>query len=159
MQTFLPYADFERSAKSLDYKRLGKQRVEAMQLIKAIENPDTYGWQHHPITNMWRPYKVALKHYCNVINKEWIEQGYITSIPFYVSPFKEDFQMPDWLGYEPLHSSHRSNLLRKDINFYSKFKWSDNPESGYIWQDKQGLYYEQVVGSNQKIYLNNKEVQ
>ena len=37
MQTFLPYADFERSAKSLDYKRLGKQRVEAMQLIKAIE--------------------------------------------------------------------------------------------------------------------------
>ena len=28
MQTFLPYADFERSARVLDAKRLGKQRVE-----------------------------------------------------------------------------------------------------------------------------------
>jgi len=30
MQTFLPYADFKLSTRVLDYKRLGKQRVEAM---------------------------------------------------------------------------------------------------------------------------------
>lgn len=34
MQTFLPYANFEASAKVLDYKRLGKQRVEAKQILE-----------------------------------------------------------------------------------------------------------------------------
>ena len=33
MQTFLPYPDMIKSAKALDYKRLGKQRVEAKQII------------------------------------------------------------------------------------------------------------------------------
>jgi len=32
MQTFLPYADFKESAQCLDYRRLGKQRVEAKQI-------------------------------------------------------------------------------------------------------------------------------
>ena len=36
MQTFLPYPDFRESLESLDYKRLGKQRVEALQLVKSI---------------------------------------------------------------------------------------------------------------------------
>jgi hypothetical protein len=31
VQTFLPYADFEESARTLDAKRLGKQRVETIQ--------------------------------------------------------------------------------------------------------------------------------
>jgi hypothetical protein len=152
MQTFLPYKDFEKSAKVLDYKRLGKQRVEGMQLVNAIENP-AYGWQHHPITNMWRPYLVALKQYTNVVNMEWLNQGYKSSIPFYVSPLKEDFELPVWLGNEAIHSSHRANLLRKDYNYYSKYNWNDNPDNGYIWLDKDGNYYEQVAGTTTKIYL------
>ena len=36
MQTFLPYPSFEESAKVLDWRRLGKQRVEGMQIINAI---------------------------------------------------------------------------------------------------------------------------
>ena len=36
MQTFLPYSSFTESAKILDWRRLGKQRVEGMQIINAI---------------------------------------------------------------------------------------------------------------------------
>lgn len=36
MQTFLPYPDFEQSAKCLDMRRLGKQRVEVLQLLTAM---------------------------------------------------------------------------------------------------------------------------
>ena len=36
MQTFLPYKSFEQSAQVLDWRRLGKQRVEGMQIINAI---------------------------------------------------------------------------------------------------------------------------
>jgi len=35
MQTFLPYADFARCAEVLDPRRLGKQRVEALQIMRA----------------------------------------------------------------------------------------------------------------------------
>lgn len=45
MQTFLPYKDFKKSAQALDRQRLGKQRVETMQLMTALTgikvNPDT----------------------------------------------------------------------------------------------------------------------
>ena len=33
MQIFLPYKSFKKSAEVLDYQRLGKQRVEALQII------------------------------------------------------------------------------------------------------------------------------
>lgn len=36
MQTFLPYADFAESASVLDQKRLGKQRVETLQIFQAL---------------------------------------------------------------------------------------------------------------------------
>jgi len=36
MQTFLPYPDFKRSAQVLDRQRLGKQRVENLQLMTAL---------------------------------------------------------------------------------------------------------------------------
>jgi len=35
VNTFLPYADFVEVAQSLDDRRLGKQRVEAFQILKA----------------------------------------------------------------------------------------------------------------------------
>ena len=35
MQTFVPYSDFDRCAEVLDDRRLHKQRVEALQLMRA----------------------------------------------------------------------------------------------------------------------------
>ena len=40
MQTFLPYPSFELSARVLDDKRLGKQRVECLQILKALQPPE-----------------------------------------------------------------------------------------------------------------------
>ena len=36
MQTFLPYSNYPASARVLDNKRLGKQRVEVLQILKAL---------------------------------------------------------------------------------------------------------------------------
>ena len=41
VNTFLPFSDFKKCAQVLDKKRLGKQRVEAMQLIKILEYIDS----------------------------------------------------------------------------------------------------------------------
>ena len=148
MQTFLPYPTFEFTAKTLDWKRLGKQRVEGMQIINAIEK-DT-GWKHHPIVNMWKPYVNALKHYTNIMIAEWIRRGYNNNMKIYDV---NNIIKPHWLGKEEFHSSHRANLLRKDREYYSQFNWQENPESPYVWHDKEGLWYEQHVGTGQRLYL------
>ena len=153
MQTFLPYEDFEQSAKVLDWRRLGKQRVEGMQIINAINNPNKQGWQNHPATIMWTPYVEALKYYTNIMIAEWIVRGYNNTMEFYeTNPFRDPV-MPHWLGKEEFHSSHRANLLRKDYEYYSKFGWKEDSSNPYVWHDKEGLWYEQIVGTKERIYL------
>src|SRR5215213_84794 len=75
MQTFLPYPDFVASAEALDDRRLGKQRVEAMQVIRALTRP-VYGWQHHPAVRMWRGHEEALGAYALEICREWCRRSY-----------------------------------------------------------------------------------
>jgi hypothetical protein len=136
MQTFLPYSSFIDSAKSLDNKRLGKQRLESYQILKALEDT-SYGWQHHPAVLMWKGYEDALKMYYNCVLSEWIRRGFKNSMSFYdLSCLKGEF--PSWIGNEDFHKSHRSNLLRKDYEFYSK-QFSDvDANLPYYWPSKVG---------------------
>jgi len=116
MQTFLPLADFEKSLRVLDYKRLGKQRVEAMQLHNVITgNTTKSGWVNHPAAKMWRGYADALALYHNLAIDIWIECGYNNTMK-HINIGKLIY--PDWFGNESFHASHRSNLLRKDKIFY-----------------------------------------
>jgi hypothetical protein len=134
MQTFLPYSSFQKSAEVLDNKRLGKQRVEAFQILKALENP-LYGWQHHPAVQMWRGHEEALKYYFNCMLLEWLKRGFKNSMQFY-SLSCLNCKMPDWIGNEEFHKSHRSNLLRKDFNFYSQFFTDVDANMLYYWPTK-----------------------
>lgn len=138
MQTFLPYTSFSESAKCLDFRRLGKQRVEAKQLINAIEswhndNNAKVGWINHPAAIMWRRFLPALKIYHDVIIKEWISRGYKNTMPF-IHPADHSYivDYPDWLT-EEFCAAHRSNLLRKDPIYYGKFGWTEPNDLPYIW--------------------------
>ena len=119
MQTFLPFRSFKESAKCLDYKRLGKQRVEAKQILNALDpSYDKKGWKTHPAVLMWKGYEDCLKIYANAMIKEWISRGYNNTMEFYKTP--NDFKLPPWLGRIEFHKSHRMNLLRKDYDYYSE---------------------------------------
>ena len=136
MQTFLPYNCFYESAKALDYRRLGKQRVEAMQLVnstyKLLQDPNAkVGWANHPARTMWTGYMDALKHYHNVIVEEWIRRGFKNTMKFYEIP--SSIVLPHWLGDERIHASHRSNLIRKDPAYYSQFNWAESADIPYHW--------------------------
>ena len=77
MQTFLPYKSFDESFKSLDYRRLGKQRVEAMQILNVLlGRTETKGWVNHPITKMWKGHENALKEYLNKSRAHWVDRRY-----------------------------------------------------------------------------------
>jgi len=136
MQTFLPYPDFQKTAICLDYKRLGKQRVEAYQLYKSLTEKN-YSWTKHPASKMWKNYEAALLDYAIIITKEWINRGYKdTMLPRFLELRKHYSSVtpnPAWLDNKDFHSSHRSNLLRKNYDYYSKFGWKEPTNLSYVW--------------------------
>lgn len=139
MQTFLPYASFDDSARCLDRQRLGKQRVEAWQIVLAITGRSR-GWTSHPATRMWLGYAPALINYALAMCKEWRSRGYNDNLAAkFAQVVVEDnldldnAVMPPWLGDPQLHASHRSNLLRKDAVHYGQFSWVEADSMDYVW--------------------------
>ena len=132
MQTFLPYADFQKSVEVLDYRRLGKQRVETFQVLNILlERTPTKGWRNHPVTLMWTGYESALKLYQNITIREWIRRGYNNNMS-YEEIDLGTVVMPGWFGNEQFHRSHRSNLLRKDFKYYSQY-FDEPNDLEYYW--------------------------
>lgn len=90
MQVFRPYVDWWMSARVLDDKRLGKQRVEAKQVMMVILRKmglirdGRRGWLNHPIVIMYynggRPYFRDLIGYFNACVEEWRRRGMASSI-------------------------------------------------------------------------------
>ncbi len=127
MQTFMPYSDIKKSVECLDYKRLGKQRVEAMQTKYGTdENGDM-------VIEGEEEYPDALAYYHNMCIDEWIKRGYNNTMKHIVHV--KDFKRPEWIGDERIHKSHRSNLLRKDYEFYSQYGWNEPTNIEYYWVD------------------------
>ncbi len=147
MQTFLPYADFERSARVLDPKRLGKQRVEALQVVRGLTRPN-YGWRHHPAVLMWKGFEEALGRYGLVCCSVWTELGFGDTC---AATIVQDLQaagvtsvrtqaelaalgaLPPWLGDAALHRSHQSALVRKDAERYGRLFPGVPPDLPYVW--------------------------
>lgn len=147
MQTFLPYADFEQSARVLDQKRLGKQRVEVIQVVRGLTRPG-YGWRHHPAVRMWQGHEEALGRYGLTICEVWVERGFgDTCAATIVADLREagvravrsqaDLgtadALPSWLGDEAFHASHRSALVRKDPDFYGRLFPGTPDDLPYVW--------------------------
>ena len=138
MQTFLPYSDFNKTASVLDWRRLGKQRVEAKQVLLTIDRgDDAKGWRNHPAVNMWRGYETALAYYGAAICLEWIERGYNdTQLDWFRERIGNNIiHLPPWLGDDRLHISHQSNLIRKDPDYYGPLFEGVSDDVPYHWPD------------------------
>ncbi|GAA1346250.1 MSMEG_6728 family protein [Arthrobacter roseus] len=152
MQTFLPYPDFRESAASLDTGRLGKQRVEALQILRALVIPD-YGWRSHPAVRMWMGHVPALTAYGLAMVDQWIEQGHDDSTRSKIqeftpaTPSREDPVMPPWLGDPAFHLAHRSNLIRKDPDFYLPVFDGVPQDLPYIWPEPADVQLPQAPSS------------
>lgn len=147
MQTFLPYSDFEQTARVLDRQRLGKQRVECKQLLQALGVPvggpladKPSSWRNHPAARMWKGHEMRLAVYAVRICDEWINRGYrdtlrqqFLSAVSWMLHQKYEPVGPAWLGDCDFHASHRSNLLRKLPQHYSQFGWAESDCLPYVW--------------------------
>lgn len=139
MQVFVPETNFRDIARVLDYRRLGKQRVETFQILRA--NLDlTLGWRNHPASRMWAENLAGLSAYGVAMCEEWIARGYkdttLDKIVALVSPDPTD--LPTWWGRSDIVESHRSNLVRKDADFYRPL-YPDTPDDlPYVWVAPDG---------------------
>lgn len=124
MQTFLPYPDFSESSRVLDWRRLGKQRLEADQIRRVLMG-EINGWRNHPAVLMWRGYEDALIVYRNTIITEWIARGYRNTMP--LLPIPDSVLLPPWLGDTALHADYRAVLLHKAPEWYAQFGWVEEP--------------------------------
>ena len=145
MQTFLPYANPRASAAVLDDSRLGKQRVETFQVLRALTWPQ-YGWKHHPVVKMWRGFVPALVAYGLATVDEWRARGHADATRASLLEFTggaepgwddlhDEGALPPWVGDEALHLSHRSALVRKLPEHYRPI-FGDVPDDlPYVWPD------------------------
>jgi len=144
MQTFLPYPDYIESAKVLDRQRLGKQRVEVLQILKCLIG-EGGAWEKHPAVLMWRGFEPALIRYGLQICIEWGERGYSDTCFDKIAEFAERFPWngsssplefppdPSWFGDPDFHLSHQSNLVRKDPAHYGPLFPGVPDDLPYVW--------------------------
>jgi hypothetical protein len=148
MQTFLPYPDFARSAGVLDARRLGKQRVETLQIMRALHVPG-YAWRNHPAVRMWRGFEEALAAYGLAICSEWTARGHADTCADKIvaeltamtrrkrvrsqDELRARDRLPPWLGRRALHASHRAALLRKDPEWYRRYFGAGRDDLLYVW--------------------------
>lgn len=142
MQTFLPYPSFKQSAASLDYRRLGKQRVEVLQLLNSInklkKGEPVRGWKNHPCRKMWHNYTNALVNYGLDVCVEWKSRGYNDTCYDKILAHmnhNEHVKMPPFIGNEKFHLSHKSMLVQKMPDYY-KSQWPNVPDNlEYVWPE------------------------
>ena len=92
MQIFIPFANISKIVACLDWKRLGKQRVECKQILERVLNrvPEhKKGWRNHPAVKMYLPYPNFLKLYFNKCVAEWVRRGFKNSMPLEVLDVSE----------------------------------------------------------------------
>ena len=144
MQTFLPYKSFVKSAKCLDNKRLGKQRVEAMQILDVLCSRDRLkkGWANHPAVLQWKGYEAALYSYLQDVQEEWARRGFNgVGIAEHMGRMCRSYhklqttmgKIPPWLGKKAFHDSHKSRLLQKNPLWYGRYKWNVPLNLEYVW--------------------------
>jgi hypothetical protein len=148
MQTFLPYADFCETARVLDKRRLGKQRVETIQVLRALTVAG-YGWRHHPAAKMWAGYEEALVRYgldicavwCDLGNADTCAGTLVTDltrgtglpVPRVQADLAAAGELPPWLGDTAFHRSHQTALLRKDPSQYRPIFTNVPDDLQYVW--------------------------
>ena len=155
VNTFLVHSDYALSCKALDKSRLGKQRVEAAQIIDAITalkaGDSNRGWVNHPATRSWVNNLDSLKLYFNAVVNEWIARGFTNNYELYTG-IDPSVEKPYWVDCSAVHYSHMAQLIQKDELYYCHDNLADKipPELldyfdgmpakyknyGYIWPYK-----------------------
>lgn len=138
MQTFVPYSDPVQTAKVLDRQRLGKQRIEAIQIARSILGL-TKGWANHPAVRMWKKNTGYLVNvYLVAMMNEWSERGYSNEKSYQHYLHLKDLidagnSKPVWMENSRVLDSHKAMLVRKKPDYYGAIFGNAYEFDDYVW--------------------------
>jgi hypothetical protein len=120
--TFLTHFSYGGTARALDDRRLGNQRIEAWEVFDGLTGGEII-FPGHPVYKMWDGYQFALGIYGMMLCMEWISHRGCGDKIFWkfkhaIDEIRDDdpsftYEQPPWLHDTAVLRSHRSNLIRK----------------------------------------------
>lgn len=126
MQTFLTdESSLIICASDLDNRRLGKQRVEGLQIRRALAGKYNGAWENHPAVRMWRGYEMYLDNYIITMCMAWRDRGFHDNVEAtlrdeFDAKYSFNIGMPPFVT-ERLCRTHRGQLYLKDPVFYHQW--------------------------------------
>ncbi len=113
MMIYLPYPAFVQCAKRFDNHTLRVQCVTILRLLRHLRH--CHHTHRTPISSLaavWRPYQSALAEYGMILAQERLNRGFSEGFLILLAAFRSEGGIcyPKWLGWEPLHASHRGAL-------------------------------------------------
>lgn len=97
-------------------------------------------WYNHPATQAVKNYELFFIDYALEIADSCLKLGYkdtlIPKIQAFKEIFKGEYKKPWYWGDNRFHDSHKSNLLRKNKEYYGKFNWKVAENLEYWWPNK-----------------------
>lgn len=135
MQIFIIGSPLE-TAKVLDPRRLNKQIIETIQILRAISGQSEV-WKNHPVVKMYRShwdwlilYKETLKYYVN---------GDLENAKFMSN--EADKQRPDFLD-QNFFDQMKRRLYTKDPGYYSQWSYLGESNINWYYVSNNWVYYE-----------------
>lgn len=130
VQTFLPFASYRQCAESLGRLRLGKQRVEVLQILRVLTG-ESAGWRSHPVVKAWAGCERHLAEYGIAMCDEWTNRGYKDSTKEKIERFLDvdgnDYP-PPFVTNPRVHSAYRALLVGKKPEHYrDRLGWTEEP--------------------------------
>lgn len=153
MQTFLPYAEYNLVAESLDSKRLNKQILECYQILNVLSNDDPHaGWRNHPAVKMWRGREFALWDYVQNMIVEADDRGIKTDknsdnlwVLRKAKGNRWGMGKPLWMSnktiMERVTTTHKANLYKKAPEMYPQFREAVNDTNNKPCCDRCQYYW------------------
>lgn len=121
---YVPFTDFQSSARCLDNELLGKMRWQVRDiLIDHLFNPDLYTVFNN---QKWSGYEFALVSYGFELCREWKLRGNICCIEAQLMDLNQLVKCklppePDWLFDNERIQFERKELLQRYFNWYGRF--------------------------------------
>lgn len=140
MQTFLPYPAMRDSLDALDNKRLNKQILETYQILNVLSGQSKSGaWSNHPAVLMWAGAENELWRYgmtaIALANMRGIKtENNLANMDALAAKASRYWgnDEPMWrtnpTTIKRVNATHKSNLYRKDPEYYAEYVSAVNDE-------------------------------
>jgi hypothetical protein len=128
----LPYPDYTTTALHLDDVTLGFQIANCLKVLKYLDKNGTF---KHPLGEPWRGHASSLAMHGMILCEYWISRGQQDALGEEITQHLTKRPVPPkWLGDAAIHRSHKSHLLRIDLQHYRKF-WPKLPDNlPLVWE-------------------------